>query len=47
MKTPVYCIESRPGDGGKFIKSGGNSAMINKITENSIFIIFPSKKKRS
>ena len=46
MKTPIYCIESRPGDGGKFIKSGGNSAIINRITENSIFVLFPSKKEK-
>src|SRR3989344_4111989 len=24
IKTQVYCIESRPGDGGKFIKTGGS-----------------------
>ena len=46
MKTSIYCIESRPGDGGKFMKSGGNSATVNKIIENSIFILFPSKKEK-
>ena len=46
MKTSIYCIESRPGDGGKFMKSGGNSAIVNKIIENSIFILFPSKKEK-
>ena len=46
MKTSIYCIESRPGDGGKFMKSGGNSAIINRITENSISILFPSKKEK-
>ena len=22
---PIYCVESRPGDGGRFIKTGGSS----------------------
>jgi len=46
MKTSVYCIEARPGDGGRFIKSGGNSATVNRITEDAIFILFPSKKEK-
>lgn len=46
MKTSIYCIEARPGDGGKFIKSGGNSAKVNRITEDAIFILFPSKKEK-
>jgi large subunit ribosomal protein L2 len=46
VKTKVYCIESRPGDGGKFIKSGGNYATVNRIAENEITILFPSKKEK-
>jgi len=46
IKTKVYCIESRPGDGGKFIKSGGNYAVINRILGDSIMILFPSKKEK-
>ncbi len=46
MKSSIYCIEARPGDGGRFIKSGGNSAVINRITEDAIFILFPSKKEK-
>jgi len=46
MKTPIYCIEARPGDGGRFMKSGGNSATVNRITEDFIFILFPSKKEK-
>ncbi len=46
VKTKVYCIESRPGDGGKFIKAGGNSAMINRIVGEKIFVIMPSKKEK-
>ena len=46
LKTQIYCIESRPGDGGKFIKSGGNSAIINRIVGDDIFILMPSKKEK-
>ncbi len=46
VKTPVYNIESKPGDGGKFIRSGGNSAYINKIIGEDIFILMPSKKEK-
>ena len=46
LKTPIYNIESKPGDGGKFIKTGGNSARINKIIGEDVFVIFPSKKEK-
>lgn len=46
VKTRVYCIESRPGDGGKFIKTGGSSAMVNRIIGEEIFVIFPSKREK-
>ncbi len=46
VKTHVYCIESRPGDGGKFIKSGGNSAMVSRVVGGNIFIAMPSKKEK-
>lgn len=46
LKTPIYNIESKPGDGGKFIKTGGNSARINKIIGEEVFVIFPSKKEK-
>jgi len=46
IKTKIYCIESRPGDGGKFIKSGGNSATINRIIGDSVMVLFPSKKEK-
>jgi len=45
-KTEIYCIESRPGDGGKFIKSGGNSATITKIIEKDVYVLMPSKKEK-
>nr|AJS12596.1 50S ribosomal protein L2P [uncultured archaeon] len=46
VKTKIYCVESRPGDGGKFIKTGGNSAEVNKILSTGIVVLFPSKKIR-
>ena len=47
VKTEVYCIEARPGDGGKFIKAGGNVATVTRIVGDKIFIMLPSKKERS
>jgi len=46
VKTQIYCIESKPGDGGKFIKTGGSSAIINKIVGKDVFILMPSKKEK-
>jgi large subunit ribosomal protein L2 len=46
VKTQIYDIESRPGDGGVFIKSAGNSATVNRIVERNIFISMPSKKEK-
>ena len=47
VQTPIYCIESRPGDGGKFIKSGGTHAEITKMVGDAVGIIFPSKKEKT
>lgn len=46
IKTLVYCIESRPGDGGKFVKTGGNSAVVNRIIGEDILLMMPSKKEK-
>jgi large subunit ribosomal protein L2 len=46
VKTKVYNIESRPGDGGIFIKSAGSSAVINRIVGEDIFVLMPSKKEK-
>jgi large subunit ribosomal protein L2 len=46
VKTPIYNIESKPGDGGVFIKSAGNSAMINKVVGEQVFVLMPSKKEK-
>jgi len=46
VKTKIYCIESHPGDGGKFIKSAGNDATINKVIGDNVFVLMPSKKEK-
>ena len=46
VKTQIYNIESRPGDGGIFIKSAGNFATINRIVGKDVFILMPSKKEK-
>ena len=46
IKTKIYNIESRPLDGGIFIKSAGSSAMINRIIGENIFVLMPSKKEK-
>jgi large subunit ribosomal protein L2 len=46
VKTKIYCVESHPGDGGKFIKTGGSSVQIVRIVGDKIHILMPSKKER-
>ena len=46
IKTEIYSIESNPRDGGTFIKTGGNSAFVNRKIGNEIFVIMPSKKEK-
>ncbi len=46
VKTPIHNIESRPGDGGVFIKSGGSYGTINKIIGNDVYVLMPSKKEK-
>jgi len=47
VKTHIYNIESKPGDGGVFIKSAGSSAIVNKVIGGHIFVLMPSKKEKS
>ncbi len=47
VKTQVYNIEARPGDGGKFIKTGGSSATVTRIIRNEVYIALPSKQERA
>ena len=46
LKTKVYNIESRPKDGGTFIKTAGSCATIHRITEKFVSIMMPSKKEK-
>jgi large subunit ribosomal protein L2 len=46
IKTHVYNIESRPGDGGIFIRSSGGSGIINRVSEKKVFVLMPSKKEK-
>lgn len=46
IKTQIYDIESRPGDGGIFIKSAGSYAIVNKIVGKNVFVLMPSKKEK-
>ncbi len=45
-KTRVYCIESKPRDGGKFIKTGGTSGVVTRKVGGKVFISMPSKKEK-
>ncbi len=46
VKTSIYSIESKPGDGGRMIRTGGSSAKINKTIGKDVFILMPSKKEK-
>lgn len=41
---PIYNIESKPGDGGRYIRSAGSSAKILSKTSSTVSILMPSKK---
>ncbi len=40
---PVYNIESRPGDGGKFVRSAGSTAYITAHMDDTTNVLMPSK----
>jgi len=44
--TEIFNIESSPGDGGKFARSGGNFARVIAKREDFVTIMLPSKKER-
>ena len=46
LKTQVYHIESRPRDGGVFIRAAGNAAVVKRISEEEVFVTMPSKKDK-
>ncbi len=46
LKTKIFCIESRPGDGGKFIKTAGSSAEVVRRVGKNVHVLMPSKKEK-
>jgi len=46
LKSSIYNIESRPGDGGIFIRTGGNSGVIERVSESGVFVTMPSRKEK-
>src|SRR3990172_4831514 len=47
VKTRVHNIESKPGDGGDFIKTAGSSAIIARVVGEQVYVLMPSKKEKS
>ncbi|MFT4250509.1 MAG: 50S ribosomal protein L2 [Candidatus Woesearchaeota archaeon] len=45
--TPVFNIESQPGDGGKFCRGSGSAARVVGKTKTSVTVMLPSKKTRT
>ena len=45
--TEIFCIENKPGDGGKLIRSGGSFAIVKEKVGNKIILTMPSKKDTS
>lgn len=46
IKTPIYCVESTPGNGGTLIRSGGQYATVTKFLGGEVVVTLPSKKQR-
>ncbi len=44
--TPIFNIEGRPGDGGKFVRASGGYAVLLTKSEDRIFVKLPSGKVR-
>ena len=44
--TSVFCIEAKPGDGGKFVRGSGTSARIVAKSDSTVTILLPSKKQK-
>lgn len=42
----IFNIENNPGDGGKFVKSGGNFAEVLEIKNDNVVLLMPSKKQK-
>lgn len=45
--TSIFCIEAKPGDGGKFVRGSGAFAKVVGKTATSINVLLPSKKQKT
>lgn len=45
--TPIYNIESQPGDGGKFCRTSGSMARLVAKTDHTATVVLPSKKEKT
>lgn len=45
--TPIFNIENKPGDGGKFVRSSGTAAKLVTKADSIITIKLPSKKNKT
>lgn len=45
--TNIFCIEGKPGDGGKFVRGSGSFAKIVAKTSSAITVLLPSKKQKN
>jgi large subunit ribosomal protein L2 len=43
--TRIYNIENKPGDGGRFVRSGGSFATVTKKEGDKTIVLLPSKKE--
>jgi len=43
--TNIFNIEANPGDGGKFVRTGGNTSTVTKRNEGKVAVMLPSKKE--
>jgi large subunit ribosomal protein L2 len=48
IKAQVFNIESRPRDGGRFIRTGGSAGVVTRKSEDkkTVFVLMPSKKEK-
>jgi large subunit ribosomal protein L2 len=43
--TRIYNLEANPGDGGRFIRASGSSALITKKLAGKVLVLMPSKQE--
>jgi len=44
VRTPIFNLEVRKGDGGKLVRAGGTSAIVDSKTEKNVIVKLPSGK---